>query len=34
LPVWSFMPWEYRELDARRTGIENEDRVTHGFAPL
>jgi hypothetical protein len=34
LPVRSFMPREYRELDARRTGIQHEDSVTHGFAPL
>jgi hypothetical protein len=25
---------EYRELDARRTGIQDEDSITHGFAPL
>ena len=34
LPVRSFMSWEYRELDARRTGIQDENSVTHGFAPL
>jgi hypothetical protein len=34
LPVRSFMTREYRELDARRTGIQDENSVTHGFAPL
>ena len=34
LPVRSFMSWEYLELDARRTCIQHEDRVAHGFVPL
>ena len=34
LPARSFVPREYRELDARRTGIQHKDSVTHGFAPL
>ena len=34
LPARSLMAREDRELDARRTGIQDEDSVTHGFAPL
>jgi hypothetical protein len=33
LPCWSFMPGEHRELDARRTGVHDEDCITHGFTP-
>ena len=34
LPVRSLMPREQRELEARRTGVHDEDRISHGFAPL
>ena len=34
LPARSFMTRKDRELDARRAGIQDEDGVTHGFAPL
>jgi hypothetical protein len=34
LPAWSFMAREDRELEARRTGIEHENGITHGFVPL
>jgi hypothetical protein len=34
LPAWPLMSREHRKLDARRTGIQYQDSITHGFVLL